>query len=53
MRADMLEIGAYQGRTAILLQYLCRENEQLAVCDIFDKPLPHQRPCWSGRYGIG
>jgi hypothetical protein len=39
LRADLLEIGVYQGRTAILFQYLCREGEQLAVCDVFDAPL--------------
>src|SRR5262249_55526694 len=42
LRGDILEIGAYQGRTAILLQYLCRDNEQLAVCDVFDQPLPQE-----------
>src|SRR5262249_30088703 len=33
---DILEIGAYQGRTAILLGNLCRENGKLAVCDVFE-----------------
>jgi predicted O-methyltransferase YrrM len=35
---DILEIGVYQGRTAILLQYFCRGDERLSVCDVFEKP---------------
>jgi hypothetical protein len=35
---DLLEIGAYQGRTAVLLQYFCRGSERLAVCDVFEGP---------------
>jgi hypothetical protein len=38
---DILEIGAYQGRTAILLQYFCRQTERLAVCDVFEHGTGH------------
>jgi len=34
---DILEIGAYQGRTAILLQYFCRGDDRLSVCDVFEQ----------------
>lgn len=33
---DILEIGAYVGKSAILLGLLVRGAEQLVVCDIFD-----------------
>ena len=36
IRGDLLEIGAYRGKSAILLGYLARAGERLAVCDIFD-----------------
>lgn len=32
---DLLEIGAYRGRSAILLGYLSSDDEQLVVCDLF------------------
>ena len=32
---DILEIGCYQGSSAILLEYLRRPNESLVVCDLF------------------
>jgi hypothetical protein len=32
---DILEIGCYQGSSAILLEYLRRPNERLVVCDLF------------------
>ena len=37
VEGNILEIGTYQGRTAILLGYLCRENESLTVCDVFEQ----------------
>lgn len=33
---DLLEIGVYQGKSAILLGFFCREDEELVVCDLFD-----------------
>ena len=38
LTGDLLEIGAYQGRSAILLQYFCRGGERLSVCDVFESP---------------
>jgi hypothetical protein len=32
---DLLEIGAYLGKSAILLGYLLRPEERLVVCDLF------------------
>ena len=32
---DILEIGCYQGSSAILLGYLRRSNERLVICDLF------------------
>ena len=34
---DFLEIGAYQGRSAAFLGFLLQPNEQLVVCDLFEK----------------
>lgn len=33
---DILEIGAYHGKSAILLGYFPRQEESLIVCDLFD-----------------
>lgn len=33
---DLLEVGAYMGRSAVLLGYLQRSAERLVICDIFD-----------------
>jgi hypothetical protein len=33
---DVLEIGTYKGKSAILLGHLLRERERLVVCDIFE-----------------
>lgn len=35
VRGDLLEIGVYQGRSAILLGYMARDDERLVVCDLF------------------
>lgn len=35
---DILEIGVYQGMSAILLGYMKQANEQLIICDLFDGP---------------
>jgi Methyltransferase domain len=36
LRGDLLEIGVYQGKSAILLEYFVREGERLVVCDLFE-----------------
>lgn len=33
---DILEIGCYQGTSAILLGYMKQESERLIICDLFD-----------------
>lgn len=33
---DLLEIGCYQGTSAVMLGYMRQENEQLLICDLFD-----------------
>jgi SAM-dependent methyltransferase len=37
---DVLEIGCWYGRAAILLEYLKRDEEVLHVCDLFEDPPP-------------
>lgn len=34
---DILEIGAYEGKSAILLGFLARPGEEVVVCDLFDQ----------------
>lgn len=38
---DILEIGCYQGSSAILLGYLRRHNERLVICDLFEGVTPN------------
>lgn len=38
LRGDLLEIGAYLGKSAILLGYSLQPGEQLLVCDLFEAP---------------
>jgi hypothetical protein len=40
VRGDLLEIGAYHGKSAALFGYFVREGERLVVCDLFDSPPP-------------
>ena len=35
---DLLEIGVYKGRSAILLGHLLADSERLVLCDLFDDP---------------
>ena len=35
VKGDLLEIGTYLGKSAILLGYLLRPQERLVVCDLF------------------
>lgn len=41
VRGDMLEIGAYQGKSAILLGYGLRDDEELVICDLFGAVMNH------------
>lgn len=38
---DMLEIGAYQGKSAILMGYGLRDDEELVICDLFGAVVDH------------
>ena len=40
IRGDLLEIGVWYGRSAILLGYLVGEGETLHVSDLFEQPPP-------------
>lgn len=44
LTADLLEIGAYAGRSAILLGYLLAPGERLFVCDTFEDQPPPRAP---------
>jgi hypothetical protein len=37
IKGDLLEIGAYQGRSAAFLGFLLQPNEHLVVCDLFEE----------------
>ena len=41
IKGDMLEIGTYQGKSAILMGYGLRDDEQLVVCDLFSAVMDH------------
>lgn len=38
---DMLEIGTYQGKSAILMGYGLRDDEELVICDLFEAVVDH------------
>jgi hypothetical protein len=38
---DLLEIGAYQGKSAILMGYGLRDDEELVICDLFGAVMDH------------
>jgi hypothetical protein len=40
VRGNLLEIGVYQGKSAILLGYFLRDGEQLVALDLFETPAP-------------
>lgn len=46
---DLLEIGVYLGKSAILLGFFAREGEEVVVCDIFRDP-SHVDPAEESRY---
>lgn len=41
IKGDMLEIGTYQGKSAILMGYGLRDDEELVICDLFDAVMDH------------
>ncbi|OBI95409.1 class I SAM-dependent methyltransferase [Mycobacterium sp. 1465703.0] len=41
IRGDMLEIGTYQGKSAILMGYGVRDDEELVICDLFGAVTDH------------
>lgn len=41
---DLLEIGVYKGRSAVLLGYLVGNGERLVLCDLFDDPAASRSP---------
>jgi predicted O-methyltransferase YrrM len=41
IKGDMLEIGAYQGKSAILMGYGLRDDEELVICDLFGAVMDH------------
>ncbi|MEE1756770.1 class I SAM-dependent methyltransferase [Streptomyces sp. SP18CS02] len=40
IRGDLLELGAYLGKSAIFTGYYRAEGESFTVCDLFDSPAP-------------
>lgn len=49
-QGHLLEIGVYQGRSAILLGYLKRSDERLVVCDLFPEDGNHPRGLFESNY---
>jgi hypothetical protein len=41
IRGDLLEIGAYEGKSAILMGYGVRDDEELVICDLFGAVMDH------------
>lgn len=41
-RGDLLEMGAYLGKSAVLMQAYLRDGEQFTVCDLFDSDAPDE-----------
>ncbi|MFD9337154.1 class I SAM-dependent methyltransferase [Streptomyces sp. NPDC060028] len=39
-RGDLLELGAFMGKSAIFLGRYLRDGEEFTVCDLFDSPPP-------------
>lgn len=46
---DMLEIGTYQGKSAILMGYGLRDDEELVICDLFEAVVDHTHGSPSSR----
>ncbi len=43
LKGDLLEIGVYYGKSAILMGYFTRDDEGLVVCDLFQSPAPTRK----------
>jgi hypothetical protein len=41
IKGDMLEIGTYRGKSAILMGYGLRDDEELVICDLFGAVMDH------------
>ncbi|WP_445161472.1 class I SAM-dependent methyltransferase [Mycobacterium sp. Dal123C01] len=41
IKGDLLEIGAYQGKSAILMGYGLRDDEEFVICDLFGAVMEH------------
>ena len=41
IKGNMLEIGTYQGKSAILMGYGLRDDEELVICDLFSAVMDH------------
>ncbi len=41
IKGDLLEIGTYQGKSAILMGYGLRDDEELVICDLFGAVMDH------------
>jgi hypothetical protein len=50
---NLLEIGVYYGRSAILLGYFLQPKERLFVCDAFEGPLPTDDNKAESAYALG
>lgn len=50
---DLLEIGAYMGKSAIFLGGYLREGETFTVCDLFDSPAQDDANSAEMRYSYG
>jgi methyltransferase family protein len=42
VKGDLLEIGVYHGKSAILMGYFVRDDERFVVCDLFESPAPNR-----------
>ncbi|AXK36355.1 class I SAM-dependent methyltransferase [Streptomyces armeniacus] len=52
IHGDLLEMGAYMGKSAILMRAYLRDDETFTVCDLFDSDAPdeHNEREMSGSY---
>jgi hypothetical protein len=41
IKGDMLEIGTYRGKSAILMGYGLRDDEEFVICDLFSAVMDH------------
>ena len=53
LAGDLFEIGAYYGKSAVLLGYLVADGERLFVCDAFEGSLPTDANRKESRYAAG